>query len=592
MVEPAGTGPDGERFTQEELDVVRSAGLFETYLGRGWFRSLIIYGVPGIAALLIAAGIFSSLIEVSETLLLYSQPSWVPGQQAGLRVAVMDREGEFVPVTELEMTIHDRERGTSERLVQGEAHGTKAASLALVAPGWPDGEYELVVRARTTRRSKTARLSVRLDAGYEGEPADVTRELRTWRDHFGSAEFMDSTAEIRVDIVPEGGQVASSLPNILYIRTTDRSGGPVASRVKLTLAEGYISGDLPETVETDALGLATIIVYPTFNVLVLQVAAVPLRPPEPEPPPTTTEGEPGQESVPAEAGAEQGPPVRVSTGRIVLPIGPQGIRLRPLVPNPAVGEPVRLRVYSVGSDRVMFTDLYRGDLWTDASGTTVDSQSSEVLGPRPRSPGMHVVQAYSSPVPATYQKLPGQEPELTSCSMSAAHVWVRQEGESDLDSLVCAASVLESAGIDRAYVSSLTAERLAGGGFNTGRATAFLLARLDGAVYPPGVSASSRATDKQSASSMKTRIRSLVIVAFSVISLVVILAFGFLTLETWRTSRGARKNLPPGAGTPISSQDPAWLRKQVFQMSMIIAVVVGTFGLLAVLVMYLRWHIG
>ena len=143
MAEPAGKGPDGERFTQEELDVVRSAGLFETYLGRGWFRSLIIYGVPAIAALLIAAGIFSSLIEVSETLLLYSQPSWVPGRQVGLRVAVMDREGEFVPVTELEMTLHDRERGRSERLVQGLAHGTKAASLSVVAPGWPDGQYEL-----------------------------------------------------------------------------------------------------------------------------------------------------------------------------------------------------------------------------------------------------------------------------------------------------------------------------------------------------------------------------------------------------------------------------------------------------------------
>ena len=91
---------------------------------------------------------------------------------------------------------------------------------------------------------------------------------------------------------------------------------------------------------------------------------------------------------------------------------------------------------------------------------------------------------------------------------------------------------------------------------------------------------------------MKTRIRQLVIVAFSLVSLVVIIAFGFLTLETWRTSRRGGRGLPPGAETPISSQDPGWLRKQVFQMSMIIAVVVGTFGLLAVLVMYLRWHIG
>ncbi len=575
MPEPPGKEPEGERFTQEELDVVRSAGLFETYLGRGWFRSLIIYGVPAVAALLIAAGIFSSLIEVSETLLLYSQPSWIPGQQTGMRVAIMDREGEFVPVTDLEMTIRDRDRGVSETLVQGEAHGTKAASLAVVAPRWPDGRYELVVKARTTRRSKTARLPVTLEAGYRGEPAETTRELKTWRDQFGSTDFMDRGAEIRVELVPEGGQIASSLPNILYIRTTDRSGEPVAARVELALAEGYISGDLPGSVETDALGLATLIIYPTFNILVLQVAARPLH----EATDGAAEGQPGQ-----------GAPGPASTGRIVLPIGPQGIRLRPLVPNPATGEPIRLRVYSVGSERVLFTDLYRGDLWTDASGTTIDSQSSEVLGPKPRDPGMHVVQAYSSPVPAIHQKLPGREPELTSCSMSAAHLWIRAEDESDLDSLARVASVLHEAGIDRAYTSSLTGRRLAAGGFNPGRAIAFLLARLDGAVHPPGVSASSRSSDKESATSMKTRIRQLVVICFSLVSLVVILAFGFLTLETWRSARAGGR--VPGAETPISSQDPGWLRKQVFQMSMIIAVVVGTFGLLAVLVMYLRWHIG
>ena len=578
MPETPGNGPDGERFSQEELDVVRSAGLFETHLGRGWFRNLIIYGVPAVSALLVAVGIFSSLIEVSETLLLYSQPRWIPGQQGGLRVAVMDREGEFVPVTDLEMTLHDHTRGVSERLVQGEAHGTKAASLAVVAPRWTDGEYELEIRATTTRRSKKARLTVTLDAAYSGKPAETTRELGIWRDHFDSADFMDKGAEIRVDLVPEGGQIASSLPNILYVRTTNRSAEPVAARVRLTLAEGYISGDLPEIVETDALGLATIIIYPTFNVLVLQVAAEPLETPLPGP----EDGE-----------AEQGASAQVSTGRIVLPIGPQGIRLRSLVPNPAMGEPIRLRVYSVGSERVIFTDLYQGDLWTDASGTTVDSQSSEVLGPSPRDPGMHVVQAYSSPVPAIYQKLPGREPELTSCSMSAAHVWVSVKGESDLDSLARVAAALKAAGIDRGYVSHLTRQRLAAGGFNTGRTIAFLLARLDGAVHPPGVSASSRSSDKQSASSMKTRIRQLVVIAFSVVSLVVILAFGFLTLETWRTARtGGRTSLPPGAETPISSQDTGWLRKQIFQMSMIIAVVVGTFGLLAVLVMYLRWHIG
>lgn len=575
--------PRDERFTEEELKVVRSAGLFDTYLGRGWFRNFIIYGIPAVSALLIAAGIFSSLVEVSETLLLYSQPRWIPENATGVRLAIMDRDGEYVPITDLEMTLHDRAGSRNEVLFDGVAHGTKAASLYVVPPAWPKGGYELEVHVQTTRRTKKAILPVVLDPGYGGERAKVTRELRTWRQRFGSENFMQEGSELRVDLVPEGGQVASSLPNILYVRTTKAGGEPVSARVGLTLEEGYVSGKLPGEVITDSLGLASVLVYPTFNVLVMGVAALAS---EAEPP-----AEPPAEAEPAPLPAPPEP--RPSLGRIILPIGPQGIRLRPLVPNPQVGQAAKLRVYSVGSDRVMFTDLYHNGIWVKAAGTTVDGQSSEILAPITRVEGLHVVQAYSSPVPAIYQKLPGQPLELMSCSMSAAHIWVKGEGESDLDSLVRIASVLERMGVDHHYVAHLTPERLEAGGFNAGQAIAFLLARLDGAVYPPDVSASSRADDKRTASALQVNIRRLVVIAFSLVGLIVIFAFGFLTFETWRSAKAGKAGAgDPGAESPISSQDPGWLRKQIFQMSMIIAVVVGTFALLAVLVMYLRWHIG
>jgi hypothetical protein len=556
-----------ERFTEEELKVVQTAGLFDMYLGRGWFRSFIIYGVPAVSALLIAAGIFSSLVEVSETLILYSQPTWIPGSATGMRVAVMDREGDFVPVTDLEMTLRDPEGGRTAVLYSGEAHGTLAASLYVVPPDWPAGDYDLEVLARTTRRAKRATLRVHLDPEYGGEAPLMTRNLSDWRKQYAGADFMDPGSDVHVDLVPEGGQVASSLPNILYVRTTAADGSPVAASVGLALAEGYISGELPGSIETDALGLASLIVYPTFNVLVMGIAAVPSEPPE----------------------AVTGEPVVPSTGRVILPIGPQGIRLRPLVPNPRIGEAVRLRVYSVGIDRVIFTDLYHRGVWVKAGGTTVDGQSSEIEAPVTRVPGLHVVQAYTTPVPVILQNAPDRPPELLSCSMSAAHIWVRQGEESDLDSLEGVAAELVRLGVDARYAGSLTRERLEAGGFNPGQAIAFLLARLDGAVYPPGVSASSRADDKRTARSLQLRMRNLVVVAFVVMSVLVLLAAGFLAYETWRASR--RRAAEPGIELPLASQDPAWLKKQIFQICMITAVVMGTFGLLAVLVAYLRWQI-
>lgn len=562
--------PSEERFTEDELRVVRSAGLFEIYLGRGWFRNIIIYGVPAVSALLIAAGIFSSLIEVSETLLLYSQPSWIPQSATGVRLAVMDLQGDYLPITELEMTLHDSEGDRTKVLFEGEAHGNMAASLYVVPPAWPEGQYELDVRARTTRTFKQAVLPVHLDPEYGGEPAELTREFHTWRERFGSANFMQPGSDLRVDLVPEGGQIASSLPNILYVRTTDTSGAPVAARVRLELAEGYISGELPEEILTDSLGLATVLIYPTFNVLVIAVAALPI---DAAPDPQT--------------GAVPTP----STGRIILPIGPQGVRLRPLVPNPPLSKAVKLRVYSVGSERVMFTDLYHKGVWVKADGTTVDGQSTEILAPVTRVEGLHVVQAYSSPVPAYYTKLPGRPPELMRCSMSAAHIWVSGKDESDLESLSGVAGELARQGVDSRYVSHFTPQRLRAGGFNAGQAIAFLLARLDGAVHTPQVSASSRADDKRSARLIQTRIKQFVVAAFAIVSVIVLFAFSFLTVETWKAAR-AGKQTDPRAETPLSSQDPGWLRRQVFQMSMIIAVVVGTFGLLTVLILYLRWHIG
>jgi hypothetical protein len=476
----------------------------------------------------------------------------------------MDDRGDFVPVTDLRMTLVDPRSGDRERLFAGEVHGTRAASLTLPVPPWTGGEYLLDVTAGTTRHHKRSELPVILDASYGGEKPLQSRKLSAFKKQYEGEDFMRPGSPIRVEIFAESGQVASSLPNIIYVRTTEPTGRPVPARVKLDVAEGYISGAFPGEVRTDALGLAATLIYPTYNVLVLEVAA-------------TREGE----DVPDDP----------SRGRIVLPVGPQGVRLRAKTPAPNVGEPISLRVHTVGRDKNMFTDLYRNDTWIGAADTTIDRQSADVTAPPARSPGLHVVQAYSSPVPVLFSKVPGSPAEMVSGSISSAHVWIAQPDETPEETLLRVIGLLERRTVDHTYVSHLTAERIGAGGYNPGQAIAFLLSRLDGYVYPPDVAASSRQHDKEKAAALTGTIRTLVIVSLGVICTVVALALGFLVVMSWRAAH-LRGETPSAPRPRLSRHDTRWLRQQIFQMGMIIAVVMGTFGLLAVLVAYLRWQIG
>ncbi len=587
MADPPNVKPENaERLTSEELRTVRGAGLFELYLGRGWMRHLIIYGFPGITAMLIASGIFCSFIAVPDTLMLYAQPAWVPGEKTGARVGVMDEKGEFVPITRMRVTLLDKAFDRDRILFDGKSHGT-VASLTIDVPSWPAGEYEMVVRATTMKNTREGILTVRLDPGYDGEKPVITHEMRAWRERFDDEDFMKPGSPLDVELFAESGMIASSLPNILYVRCTDRRGVPVRATVSLALAQGFISGELPDSVETDALGLAALIVYPTYNSLVLDVSAQEHG----HGPGFTTAGEGLGAGEGIDAGPDDlshdAPPA--SEGRVIVPIGPQGIRLRALVPAPFVGEPISLRVYSVGKDMNMFTDLYRESRWIAAFDAQVDGQSFEVAAPAALGPGLHVVQAYSSPVPAIFQKLPGLTPELLSASMSAAHVWVRDRAESDQDTVLTLAGILATRGVDVDYVSQLTPQRIEQEGVNLGLATAFLLSRLDGALFPPLVASSSRDHDTSSAATLRNSIRTTVIVALVIVCAVVVLALGILTYFTWRAGRGGASS-EVACETPMSSADARWLRHQVFQMSMLIAVVVGMFGLLAILVAYLRWQ--
>jgi hypothetical protein len=75
------------------------------------------------------------------------------------------------------------------------------------------------------------------------------------------------------------------------------------------------------------------------------------------------------------------------------------------------------------------------------------------------------------------------------------------------------------------------------------------------------------------------------------VGVVLVGGLGFLAFESWRSSRDAAAGAAP-PGEAATGQEKGWVRRQVFHMVMIAAVLAGMFALLAVLVSLLRWQIG
>ncbi|MFH1436214.1 MAG: hypothetical protein ABIJ56_10905, partial [Pseudomonadota bacterium] len=576
---------DSEALSREEIDAVGVSLVFDAVLGKGYVRWGLIFGFAGLTAALLAAGFWASTLTVTDTLVLYSQDRWVPGQDQAVRLAYIDDEEGFIPLKTASLTLLRNQAPQEAVLFSGSLQPGQAASVVINPPRWEEGDYNLEVRAETLRNKKKAALDITLDPAFSGSDYLLSETAETLSRSTGTLSHYDPERDIRIELIPESNIVASSLHNIVYMRTTRGSGEPLSARVGLKLARGYINGSIPASVQTDAAGLGTFMVYPSFNVLAIGVAAADgLEPPA--------------------AGAD-------GRGEIDLPVQPRIFRVRSQTPNLQPGREFTLRVYTISKASPFYLDIYRGGLWSYALSGFLNSFSTEITLHAPNQPGLIAVQGYGAPA-------------LVGNANSSIHLWVQKEGETLRKSIASIAGILMGRGIDMSFASRIKKSEGLIEGCNEGQLLAFLLSRLDTGFYEPVVYYTTRKDDEKKVALLKEKLKRIVVMSLSCGMAIFLLAVVFALLhafrrrpalvqelqekepmdgpmeeiEDWKGRRVQVASIPPLSElesrqtllhTGWGKESGMGTRRFYIQIAMLAAVTASLFGLLAMFITYMRW---
>ncbi len=578
---------DSDTLSSEELDAVGGTLVFDAVLGKGYVRWGLIFGFAGFTAALLVAGFWASTLTVTDTLVVYSQDRWVPGQNQALRLAYIDDEEGFIPLKTAGLTLARSEPSQEAVLFSGNLQPGQAASVVISPPRWEEGDYNLEVRAETLRNKKKANLTITLDPTFSGSEYLVSETAEKLSRSTDALSYYNPEQDIRTELIPESNILASSLHNIVYVRTTRGSGEPLSARVELKLARGYINGSIPASVQTDAAGLGTFMVYPSFNILAISVAAAD-----------------GVQS-PATGGAGR--------GEIDLPVQPRIFRVRSKAPNLQPGREFTLRVYTISKASPFYLDIYRGGLWSYALSGFLNSFSTEITLHAPKQPGLIAVQGYGAAA-------------LVGKANSSIHLWVQKEGETVRESIAAIATILMGRGIDMSFASRIKKGEGIGDGCNEGQLLAFLLSRLDTGFYEPAVYYTTRKDDEKNIARLKERLKRIVVIALSCGSAIFGLAVVFALLlalrrrpalaqelqqnededkdrpmeeiEDWKGRKVRVHSILPLSEleskqtllhTGWGKESGMGTRRFFIQIAMLAAVTASFFGLLAIFITYMRW---
>jgi hypothetical protein len=165
-----------------------------------------------------------------------------------------------------------------------------------------------------------------------------------------------SEGPIRIDLLPGDGQVARGLKSVVYLRTSLReTGEPVSARVNFEKVEGISQGEIPESVQTDEIGLARIEITATTD-LVWTLAI--------------SKSKPSDEDDSSEN--------KKSSAKLRITTVPSQVSLHMNGALAVPGRPVDGRVHSLFRDGGLMVDLYRADDWVDARAYGVGSNASGV----------------------------------------------------------------------------------------------------------------------------------------------------------------------------------------------------------------------
>jgi hypothetical protein len=292
-------------------------------------------------------------------------------------------------------------------------------------------------------------------------------------------------------------------------------------------------------------------------------------------------------------------------------VEPRIFRLRAKTPSvPPKGE-LCVRVYTVSKASPFFLDIYRGGIWSFATSGFLNSFSTEVTLEAPAEPGLATVQGYGAPA-------------MVDRAVSSIHLWISREGESLRDSIASLAALLEKERIEPAYASHVRTEDLPESSCNPGQLMAFLLSRLDTGFYEPTIYYTTRKDDEKGVALLRDKLKRIVVVSLSCAAGIFALAVVFAVfiamrkrppaveeyereaarvgameeIEDWKGRKVLVQQSPPleELESRISLLHTGWgkesgmgTRRFFIQVAMLAAVMAALFGLLAVLITYMRW---
>lgn len=129
------------------------------------------------------------------------------------------------------------------------------------------GAHELVVQADGSRMDPfRATTSVRVKSGGDGD-LWLSSESRFTdperQEEWSAGPVVEQNGELAVDVLPPDGEVPRGLPTTMHLVTYDaETGEPVSAEVRFETIEGLGQWgqevDMPESIETDEMGLASV----------------------------------------------------------------------------------------------------------------------------------------------------------------------------------------------------------------------------------------------------------------------------------------------------------------------------------------------
>lgn len=383
-------------------------GLDEQPQRRGVVGALYRYRkLIGAAALLwfgvlMAAGIFLSQLDARLGLNLFGPTVWVAGEPAAVRVTL--RALKFDRIEQLDRAEAVFLDADDEPVAPPEGIFQRVGKLVQghLTPPAP-GRYTLQITATT--QAGPVRVSTPVEVRAAAEP--VALQPAKERGVPPYAPY----GPVKLDVMPADQVIPGNLHSDLIVRATTESGAPISgAAVQLTLREGKSGVPFPDTVTTDASGLAEVLILPRHPIVWPELRA--------------------PESFATRRMKHTGTQFALDAPKRIL----------------APGQQLPVRVRSLHQSAPIFVDVWHGARWLGTTTATLEDGEARLFVDLPRpaaDPALLWVQAYRAAyLPGTARA--GAYVLVTQGDKGAAVRWLAQR--------------LVEHGVDMAYAGWATRE--------------------------------------------------------------------------------------------------------------------------------------